>query len=183
MQMFQRNDSERIFILLLFTHMKMKKMLLGAFLGMFALAGVAVLPNYASATDGGNERFTSDSDAEFEALFENTEGVQTHNYLTWKGSAWATWLKAIKRAINMFMALLATVAVAVAIYAWFLMITASGDEKKYQKGISVLKYAAIGIAVVGLSWIIVSLVFRFVNKASGDTGTVTTNTPTSMTSS
>jgi hypothetical protein len=39
-----------IFILLLFTHMKMKKTLLGAFLGMFALAGVAVLPNYASAT-------------------------------------------------------------------------------------------------------------------------------------
>jgi hypothetical protein len=40
-----------IFILLLFTHMKMKKMLLGAFLGMFALAGVAVLPNYASAQE------------------------------------------------------------------------------------------------------------------------------------
>jgi hypothetical protein len=29
--------------------MKMKKMLLGAFLGMFALAGVAVLPNQANA--------------------------------------------------------------------------------------------------------------------------------------
>jgi hypothetical protein len=41
-----------IFILLLFTHMKMKKMLVGAFLGMFTLAGVAVLPNYASADSG-----------------------------------------------------------------------------------------------------------------------------------
>ena len=35
-------------------HMKMKKMLLGAFLGMFALAGVAVLPNVASADTGNN---------------------------------------------------------------------------------------------------------------------------------
>ena len=33
--------------------MKMKKMLLGAFLGMFALAGVAVLPNYANAQASG----------------------------------------------------------------------------------------------------------------------------------
>ena len=29
--------------------MKMKKMLIGAFLGIFAVAGIAVLPNYASA--------------------------------------------------------------------------------------------------------------------------------------
>jgi hypothetical protein len=32
--------------------MKMKKMLLGAFLGMFTLAGIAVLPNYANAASG-----------------------------------------------------------------------------------------------------------------------------------
>jgi inner membrane protein involved in colicin E2 resistance len=43
-----------IFILYYLLHMKMKKMLLGAFLGMFALAGVAVLPNYASAYDWAN---------------------------------------------------------------------------------------------------------------------------------
>jgi hypothetical protein len=41
-----------IFILLLFTHMKMKKMLLGAFLGIFAVAGIAVLPGFVSAQDG-----------------------------------------------------------------------------------------------------------------------------------
>jgi hypothetical protein len=47
-----------IFILLLFTHMKMKKMLIGAFLGIFAVAGIAVLPNYASAASGGTEGTT-----------------------------------------------------------------------------------------------------------------------------
>ena len=40
-----------IFILYYLLHMKMKKLLVGAFLGMFALTGVAVLPNYANATD------------------------------------------------------------------------------------------------------------------------------------
>jgi hypothetical protein len=34
--------------------MKMKKMLLGAFFGMFALAGIAVLPNMVSASDDPN---------------------------------------------------------------------------------------------------------------------------------
>jgi hypothetical protein len=33
--------------------MKMKKMLVAAFLGMFAVAGFAVLPNYASADSAG----------------------------------------------------------------------------------------------------------------------------------
>ncbi len=48
--MFQRFlNLNMIFILLLFTHMKMKKMLIGAFLGIFAVAGIAILPNYASA--------------------------------------------------------------------------------------------------------------------------------------
>jgi hypothetical protein len=41
--------------------MKMKKMLLGAFLGMFAVTGIAVLPNYASAQDN-NAVTTSTTD-------------------------------------------------------------------------------------------------------------------------
>jgi hypothetical protein len=31
--------------------MKMKKMLLGAFLGIFAIAGIAILPNYTNADE------------------------------------------------------------------------------------------------------------------------------------
>jgi hypothetical protein len=41
--------------------MKMKKMLLGAFLGIFTLAGIAILPNYASATDNGNGTATPEN--------------------------------------------------------------------------------------------------------------------------
>ena len=55
-----------IFILLLFIHMKMKKMLIGAFLGMFAVAGIAVLPNYADA----NRKIGDDQVDDFEKQYE-----------------------------------------------------------------------------------------------------------------
>jgi hypothetical protein len=44
-------DSEHAIYSLLFIHMKMKKMLLGAFLGIFAIAGIAILPNYTNADE------------------------------------------------------------------------------------------------------------------------------------
>jgi hypothetical protein len=50
-----------IFILLLFIHMKMKKMLIGAFLGIFAVAGIAVLPNVADAANAAVNNY-KDSD-------------------------------------------------------------------------------------------------------------------------
>jgi hypothetical protein len=46
------------------------------------------------------------------------------------------------------------------------MVTAAGDEKKYQKWLSVLKYAAVGLAIIGLSWLIVSVIFWFVGNLS-----------------
>ena len=136
-----------IFILLLFTHMKMKKMLLGAFLGMFALAGVAVLPNYASATDAGSGW--------------NNPGWK--NMLTGKEQTWARLLDTVQRTINWILWFLATIAVVICLYAGFLMMTSAGDEKKYEKGLTVLKYAAIWLAIIALSWIIVSAIFWFVN--------------------
>jgi hypothetical protein len=46
------------------------------------------------------------------------------------------------------------------------MVTAAGDEKKYGEWLKVLKYAAIGLAIIGLSWMIVSVVFWFVGTLS-----------------
>ena len=143
-----------IFILLLFTHMKMKKMLLGAFLGMFALAGVAVLPNVASA-DSGN-------------TYDNTwNDPSGWDMITGKKQAWWQLLTTIKTTIKWLLGILATVAVAICLYGGFIMMTSAGDEKKYEKGLTVLKYAAIGLAIIGLSWIIVSAVFWFVNLQWG----------------
>ena len=132
----------------------MKKMLLGAFLGMFALAGVAVLPNVASA-DSGN-------------TYDNTwNDPSGWDMITGKKQAWWQLLTTIKTTIKWLLGILATVAVAICLYGGFIMMTSAGDEKKYEKGLTVLKYAAIGLAIIGLSWIIVSAVFWFVNLQWG----------------
>ena len=150
-----------IFILLLFTHMKMKKMLIGAFLGIFAVAGIAVLPNYASATqwepadyDDKNNRANPNASANM--MSNNNEQTLT----------WASFLDTIKNAINWILWILATIALVICLYGWFKMVTAAGDEKKYGEWLNVLKYAAIGLAIIGLSWMIVSVIFWFVGSLS-----------------
>lgn len=153
-----------LFILYYLLHMKMKKMLVGAFLGMFALAGVAVLPNYASAqTD-----------------WDNPTGS---DMITGKSQAWSQLLTSVQKTINWLLWILATIALAIMIYAGFLMVTSAGDEKKYSKGLWIIKYAAIGLAIIGLSWLIVSVIFWFIRLQWGgqDVQTIdnsqVTNTP------
>lgn len=141
----------------------MKKMLVGAFLGMFTLAGVAVLPNVASADDWSSP-----------SADENLVGNQK---LT--GSAL---LDTIKNTINWLLWILATIALVICLYGWFKMMTAAGDEKKYGDGLKVLKYAAIGLAIIGLSWMIVSVIFWFVWTLWGSNQTRAWTT-TSITSS
>ena len=77
---------------------------------------------------------------------------------------WSAFLDTIKNAVNWILGILATIALVVCLYGGFLMVTAAGDEKKYQKWLSVLKYAAIGLAIIGLSWMIVSVIFWFVRN-------------------
>jgi len=54
--------------------------------------------------------------------------------------------------------MLATIALVICLYAGFLMVTAAGDDTKYKKGLDILKKSGIGLIVIGLSWMIVSLV-------------------------
>ena len=158
-----------IFILYYLLHMKMKKLLVGAFLGMFTLAGVAVLPNQANAdwtNPNADENLVSD----------------------WQKFTWSALLDTIRNAINWLLWILATLALVICLYGGFKMVTAAGDEKKYWDGLKVLKYAAIGLAIIGLSWMIVSIIFRFVSKlwwgnqtgSSGDQTVTTTYDWTSL---
>lgn len=142
-----------IFILLYLLHMKMKKMLLGAFLGMFALAGVAVLPNYASADTTTNTNWNNPAG---QNMARNNED-QTGSHL----------LTTIKKTINWLLWILATIAVVICLYAGFIMVTSAGDEKQYQKGFTILKYAAVWLVIIWLSWIIVSAIYWFIGLQSG----------------
>ena len=92
-----------IFILYYLLHMK--KVLVGAFLGMFAVAGVAVLPNYASASDG-----------------SSWANPQADTNLVWDGNQkleWSALLDTVKNAINWILWILATVALVICLYGWF----------------------------------------------------------------
>ena len=82
----------------------------------------------------------------------------------WKWIAWASdtkgsgLLNVIKNFINWMLWLLATIALVICLYAGFKMVTSAGDEGKYKEGIEMMKKAGIGLVVIGLAWMIVSVV-------------------------
>ena len=124
-------------------------MLFWMLLGAFTLAWITILPNYADATNRSNP-----------ADNEN---------LVWDGQTltWSAFLDTVKNAINWLLGILATVALVFCLYGWFLMVTSAGDDTKYKKWLGVLKYAGIGLAIIGLSWMIVSVIFRFIGTLWG----------------
>lgn len=65
----------------------------------------------------------------------------------------------IKNMINYALWMLALIALVYLLYHGFLILTAAGDETQYKKGLSGIKYAAIAIAGIGASWLVVSTIF------------------------
>jgi hypothetical protein len=76
----------------------------------------------------------------------------------------------IQTAINWALWLLAAVALGLVIYAWFLMLTSWWDSKKYDQWLSIIKNAAIWLVVIGVSWLIVSLIFYVIQGSTGTWG-------------
>lgn len=71
-------------------------------------------------------------------------------------------LNIIKSIINYALGLVSLVALVYLIYHGFLIVTASGDDTQYKKGLKGIKFAAIALVGIGLSWLIVSLIFRLI---------------------
>ena len=146
----------------------MKKMLLGAFLGMFAVAGVAVLPNYANAEDVGS------SDSEAYGQFGKSDNLWYANQdLRYNPDTYGVkqfqqdnLIKTIQKAINWVLGILSFVALCLCLWGGFQMMTSGGDQKKYEAGINLLKWAAIGLAVIAISWLVVSLIFYLINTSA-----------------
>ena len=158
-------------------HMKMKKMLLGAFFGMFALAGIAVLPNSVSATwgtvddpDGEGARTTQERWAPEWSI---TKQQTSYNPDVYGKDSFQNdnLIKTIQSAINWVLGILSFIALALCLWGGFQMMTSWGDQKKYESGLNLLKWAAIGLAVIAVSWLVVSLVFYVINGAVNADGT------------
>ena len=60
--------------------------------------------------------------------------------------------------------LLALIALIYLIYHGFLMVTAAGSDEQYNRGLKGIKYAAIALAGIGISWFLISFVFGFLDS-------------------
>ena len=72
----------------------------------------------------------------------------------------------IQKAINWVLAMLSFVCLCLVIYAGFLMLTSGWDSKKYEKWFSIIKNTAIWLAIIAVSWLVVSLIFYLINTAA-----------------
>jgi len=64
--------------------------------------------------------------------------------------------------VNWVLGILWLITVVILIWWGFLMVTAAGDDTKYKKGFTIVKQASIWLILIGVSWLIVSLIFSFV---------------------
>jgi len=76
-------------------------------------------------------------------------------------------LYTIQTAINRVLGMLSFIALVLCLYAWFMMMTSGWDSKKYGDGFKILKNAGIWLAIIALSWLIVSLIFRLIDGSIG----------------
>ena len=84
------------------------------------------------------------------------------------GGVWVAWaweassaslIDVIKSFINWMLGILSLIALIMLLMGWFKMVTAAGDEEKYKGGFKIMKQAGIWLAVIGVSWLVVSLIF------------------------
>lgn len=76
-------------------------------------------------------------------------------------------LRLIQISINWILWILATVALIYMLYCWFLVFSSWADDKNSQKGRKWISTAAIALAWIGLSWLVVSAMIWFINNLTG----------------
>ena len=77
-------------------------------------------------------------------------------------NAQTRFMDVIKNIINNALGMLALIALVYLIYHGFLILTAAGDETQFKNGLKGIKFAAIAIAGIWASRLIVSWIFRLI---------------------
>lgn len=136
----------------------MKKAMYGLLFGFLAMFGIAaVVP--AMAQQG----LANQPDA---GGWGNTQQLGGKDLIGDNDTKGSSLLDTIKTFINWMLGMLATIALVICLYAGFLMVTAAGDDGKYKKGMGILKQAGVGLVIIGLAWMIVSVVFWLIGSMS-----------------
>jgi len=104
----------------------------------------------------------SSDDPENAHVINGVIGADSADKLDDHMSAVGKVMSLIQIVINYTLGLLAFVALVYVMYAGFLMLTAAGDDKKFDKGKKSIKTAVIALAGIGISWLVVSLILRLI---------------------
>ncbi len=72
----------------------------------------------------------------------------------------------IQIAVNRLLWILAFVALVYMLYCWFLVFTSGSDDKNASKGKKWISTAAIALAWIWVSWLIISAIIRFIEYIS-----------------
>lgn len=106
--------------------------------------------------------------------FDDTSGFGTNAgntaglWVVWEGVDQGGWLiDTIKSFINWMLGLLSLIALIILLFGGFKMVTAAGDKTKYEDGFKVMKQAGVWLAVIGLSWFVVSIIFWVIGGVTG----------------
>lgn len=75
-------------------------------------------------------------------------------------------MKVIRNAINWWLWTLGLITFVLLLWAWFQIVTAAGDDKKFGEWLKVLKNAAIGLTFIAVSWLLVSMLFFVVTNVT-----------------
>ena len=130
--------------------MMMKKLMLGLFmsvLGVFSLATIAPVAVHAQGA-GVQTEFGVGSQAGGVAVGGGTEQDQQDNILA-----------VFKNVINYALGFLGLIALVMLLWAGFWLVTARDNAEKYKQALSTFKNAALGIALIAVSWFLVTFIF------------------------
>lgn len=72
-------------------------------------------------------------------------------------------IQVVKNGINWVIGILALIALVLLLWGGFQMVTAAGDDKKYDEGFTILKQAAFGLMMIWVAWFVISIIFFVIN--------------------
>jgi len=125
---------------------------------------VAIIWQYSITTADNSWRYSS-----WDWFWKNFSDKVGWVWTIWASGADSTeskLLDTIQNAINRILWMLSFVALILCLRGWFQMLTAAWDDWKVKTWTKILKNAAIGLAVIWVSWLVVSFVFWIINKVS-----------------
>ena len=92
--------------------------------------------------------------------------VEGEDSLSNNGTAEAPLLTQFKKIVNWILGILGFIALCVALWGGFQMLSAAGDDGKYKKGTTILRQALIGLLFIGIAGLLVRTIMWVIGFAT-----------------